>query len=109
MSISTIVSPSSSIRNFTVPWVAGCDGPMLRIWCSVWRSRSRSSASGGPPSSRLRGSVAIALVPRSDQRLAPLLRVVLAERVAFELVVEEDAPEIGMAGEADAVEIPDLA
>src|SRR5262245_28550042 len=46
MSRSTMVSPSSSIRNLTVPWVAGCDGPMLRIWCSVWRSRSKSSSSG---------------------------------------------------------------
>src|SRR5205823_3881099 len=36
-------------------------------------------------------------------------REVLAHRMAFEAVVGEDAPQIGMAGEIDAVEVPGLA
>src|SRR5262249_27086521 len=106
MSRSTMVSPSSSIRNFTVPCVAGCDGPMFRIWCSVWRSRSRSSSSGGASRS---GLMSTTLVPRAHQRLAPLLRIVLAQPVARELVVQQDAAQVGMAAEADPVQVPRLA
>src|SRR5262245_10234890 len=72
---------------------------MFRIWCSVWRSASRSFS--------MRGSFAMAVV-RPDERLAPLLRVVLAERVARELLVEQQAPEVRMTGEAHAVHVPDL-
>src|SRR5215831_2050595 len=101
MSRSTMVSPSSSIRNFTVPCVAGWDGPMLSTWCSVCRSFSRSSSSALV--------WAIGSVPRSDQRLAPLLRIVLAQGVTLELLVQQDAAQVGMVAEADPVQVPDLA
>src|SRR6185503_21353102 len=107
MSMLTMFSPSSSTRNFTVPCVAGCDGPMLSSWCSVWRSRSKSSSllSGGVG----KCGCATLLVPRTHERLAPLLRIVLAQRVPFEFVVEQDPPQIRMSVEADPVEVPDLA
>jgi hypothetical protein len=41
-----------------------------------------------------------------DERLPLAERVVLAQGVPLELLVHEDASEIGMAGEADAVEVP---
>src|SRR5262245_66482841 len=44
-----------------------------------------------------------------DQRLALLLRVVLAQRIADELLVEVDPPEIGMAVEPDPVHVERLA
>src|SRR5262245_16374118 len=106
MSRLTMFSPSSSTRNFTVPCVAGCDGPMLSTWCSVCRSRSKSSSERSGASGKYGSDM---LVPRADQRLAPLLRVVLAQRMPFELPVEQDAAQIGMTVEADAVQVPDLA
>src|SRR5262245_11055195 len=106
MSRSVMFSPSSSIRNLTVPCVAGCDGPMFRIWCSVWRSRSKSSSSG---SARRPEMPVIASVPRPDQGLPLLLRVVLAERMALEAVVEQDPAQVRMTAEAHAVEVEDLA
>src|SRR6185295_18047083 len=45
----------------------------------------------------------------ADQGLPLLLRVVLAQRVAHELGVHEDAPQIGVAAEADAVQVVGLA
>src|SRR6185312_14674152 len=45
----------------------------------------------------------------AHERLALLFGIVLAQRVADELLVHEDAAQIGMAAELDAVEIPDLA
>src|SRR5262245_39511902 len=112
---------------------------MFRIWCSVCRSASRSFSmrgwfakwwSPGFPlladvlSLELRGDCRVTslacgslraplrgacLVARPDQGLAALLRIVLAERVALELFVEQQPARIGMAGEAHAVHVPHLA
>src|SRR5262245_36398364 len=109
MSRSTMFSPSSSMRNLTVPCVAGCEGPMLSSWCSTWRSFSKSSASGGSGSPTSGSRVAIALIPRPHQRLPLLLGIVLAQRMAVELLVQKYPAQVGVPPEADPVEVPHLA
>src|SRR5262245_41124981 len=44
-----------------------------------------------------------------DERLASVDRVVLAQRMPDELLVEQEPPQVGMAGEPDAEHVPDLA
>src|SRR5919106_1539825 len=41
-----------------------------------------------------------------NERLPRAERIVLAERVAFELLVQKNPAQIGMSGEADPVEVP---
>src|SRR6266516_789367 len=65
------------------------------------------SPSGGSAPARvpgLRDGIAL-----GHEGLALVERVVLAQRVPFELRVHEDAAEIGMPGEADAEHVPHLA
>src|SRR5678816_2393615 len=122
-------SPSTVSTMRTVPCIAGCDGPMLIVISSGGSSCSvspRSCASLRPSTSclsdvRSRGAAMSVLLLRraldrvdrqvvaAHQRLALLLRVVLAQRVADELLVEVDATEIGVAVEADAVHVVGLA
>src|SRR5262245_61275591 len=107
-------SPSSFRLMRTVPWVAGWDGPIWISSGSAWRS-SESARSLLPAS--VSRTIALLLPPHlrrvevgsGDERLPALLRVVLPERVALELLVEIDAPEIGMSVETDPVEVPRLA
>src|SRR5207248_3596449 len=47
--------------------------------------------------------------PLGDQRLALAQAVVLSQRVTLELFVEQNAAEVGVAGEANAVKVPDQA
>src|SRR5690606_17839583 len=118
-------SPDSSITMRTVPCIAGWEGPTLSIIGSLGSSSSLSS------SSRSRGSItrasvslvlagpvrlpaeAHALVGAEgrdllealairNERLRPVGRIVLPQRMPDELRVQEDAPEIGMAAEDDA-------
>src|SRR5262245_10243346 len=119
-----MVSPSSSTLSRTVPCVAGWDGPMLSTILLVWRCASSSESSSGGSSSFSRSSAwamsvwsggargagaaeDVADGALGDERLPLAERVVLAQRVALELLVHEDASEIGVPGEADAVEVPD--
>ena len=114
---------SSTMR--TVPCIAGCDGPMLSGMGSVGSSGA-SPRSGGVleaeddaaglggrqrcfRSCACRASVYAVPAARRHQRLALLLGVVLAQRVADELRVHEDAAQVGVALEADAVQVEGLA
>src|SRR5579871_6237225 len=109
-------SPSSFRLNLMVPWEAGCDGPI----CSSMISSAGSDASiffahrAGKailvfvlpeilPDALTRGR------PRRrhridffDDRLAAVHRIVLAQRMADEGIVEQDAPQVGMIPEVDA-------
>src|SRR5688572_12409852 len=97
-------SPSTVSTMRTVPCIAGCDGPMLTVMRSGGSSVSvseRSCASLRPSTSCL--SVAespmlhLALdridrqIVAAHERLALLLRIVLAQRIADELFVHVDA------------------
>src|SRR5262245_19738968 len=99
----------------TVPCIAGCDGPMLTV-ISSWGSSvstSRSAESLRPRTRVLRSAMtssrSLEQVRAADQRLPLFLRVVLAQRVADELLVHVDPPQIGVALEADAVHVEGLA
>src|SRR5689334_12281684 len=107
-------SPSSCNVILTVPCVDGCDGPIwISIGC-VWRS----SVSGG---SVRPASIALLFprlepirllgrdLPAADERLALLLRIVLAQRVALKLLVEIDSSQIRVPLEDDAVHVVGLA
>src|SRR4029453_14504426 len=112
-----MVSPSRRRLNLMVPCDAGCDGPIwisvisLSPWSVSW-NRSGMSVPGVrsilaavlPREPRLRDGIAL-----GNQGLPLVPRVVLAQRVALELRVHEDAPQVGVADEADAVHVPDLA
>src|SRR6266508_6568793 len=97
----------------TVPCMAGWDGPMLTVMSSLGSScsSSRSSRFLRPRTSFLSSAMAPLLVRplAPDQRLAPLLGVVLAERMADELVVHVDAAQVRVAGERDPVHVVGLA
>src|SRR5262249_56347026 len=47
--------------------------------------------------------------PRPDQRLTPIDRVVLAQRMTDELLVHEQPTQVRVALEADTEHVPDLA
>src|SRR5216684_4814325 len=88
-----------------IPCIAGCWGPTLTCrFCPPLpvplpspRKISRVVVSAMPPS-----------VPRTDQRLPPLDGVVLAQGVPLELLVHQQASEVGVPLEADAEHIPHL-
>ena len=109
-----MVSPSSTRLNLMVPCVAGCDGP---IWISMISPRCGSRLTDSLGRSRCDGHQqrsrdghGFAIGSRSvDQRLASIDGVVLAQRVPLELLVHEDAAQVGMPVEADAEHVPDLA
>src|SRR6185503_13195794 len=119
MSALEIRSPCTSSTMRTVPCMAGCDGPMFSGTGWVGRSgrsmSAMSSASWKPRTTRRCSiSVVLILVSRLDvraphQRLALLLRVVLAQRVPDELGIHQDAAQVGMALEAHAVQVVRLA
>src|SRR5512139_3500990 len=118
-----ITSPSSSSTSRSTPCAAGCCGPKfsVKFWISgtagilcvqvglvarvvaddLRHERARLNADGLVDDAALRGVVAHLDV--ADQR------EVLAERVADEAVVREQAPQVRMAAEQDPVEIERLA
>src|SRR6185437_9935317 len=101
MSALTTRSPSRSSIILTVPWVAGCDGPICIRISGVCRSRLVSASGASAGTTGFLGS-------RSGiglNRLFVVLGVVFAQRMADEFVVEIDAAQVGMAVEADAIEI----
>src|SRR6266446_3072412 len=99
----TTVSPSSSAKMRMMPCMAGCAGPMFTCRCSLPPPVAASSPRN---SSRVVRSGMSSLDLGPDQRLAPVHGVVLAQRVADELLVEEEAPQVRMALEADAEHVP---
>ena len=84
-------------------------------WNSLRAARLRDlllQRGGGTARGRRTGAdVRLQRERRARRALArgPAQRVVLAERIAFPVVRHLDAPQIGMAVEADAVEVEDLA
>src|SRR5512139_3952109 len=105
MSQSMITSPSSLRLNLIVPCEAGWDGP---IWISMISSvASRSSGATARLALDIELPPRLDRVPLGDERLALVDRVVLAQRITDELLVEEDAPQVRMSGEADAEHVPD--
>src|SRR5215467_5855287 len=104
----------------TVPCIAGCDGPMLTVISSCGSSCSssvRSWTSLRPNTSCLRSALAmIGPLDRVDRqivaahvRLALLLGIVVAKRVADELLLHVDPAQIGMVIERHAVHVERLA
>src|ERR1700722_18715786 len=93
-----------------VPWDAGCDGPI----CSSMISSEGSA--GTILSFQRAGSAMIFLVSHvaarpanrinnridfGNDRLALVIEVVLAQRMSFERIVHQDAPQVRMALEDD--------
>src|SRR6266498_477956 len=96
---------SSVSRTRTAPWVEGCWGPMLRVMVSVrtvLHLLRREFLEGGRGQAAPRGVV-------GERDLLVAERRVLAERPADPVLGEQDAGQVGMAGELDAVEIEGLA
>ena len=110
------ISPSSSSTSRSTPCVLGCCGPMLTVIVSVrmFRHRVRSSLVPGATADRVRcwrGTLLRVTCSGSDasRRLADLHRIVLAQRIAFPVLRHQQPPQIGMAVEHDAEQVPDFA
>src|SRR6266478_4865538 len=101
MSALTTRSPSRSSTILTVPWVAGCDGPICIRISGVSRSRDGSAGGRSVGTARFVGSRSGIIL----NRLFVVFGVVLAQRMAHEFVVEVDAAKVRMAVEADAIEV----
>src|SRR6266704_6794327 len=101
-----MTSPSSSVVIRMIPCMAGCAGPTptRRFWLPLPVPLPSPSMN-----SRCVVCAITVLARRTDQRLAPVDRVVLPQRVTDELLVHEQTPQVGMAREAHAEHVPDLA
>src|SRR6266540_6015619 len=77
-------------------------------YTTLFRSQPSTAAPSPRNSSRVVRSAILRLDLRADERLAPIDGVVLSQRVADELLVEEEAPQIRMTLEADAEHVPHL-
>src|SRR4030067_95853 len=100
----TTVSPSSSSATRSTPWVEGCCGPMLRVMVSVrtvLHLLGLELAQLGRGLDALRGVV-------GERHFLVAERRVLAQRPPHPVLGQQDAPEIGMAGELDGEEIVGL-
>src|SRR2546426_4732896 len=119
-----ITSPSSSVTMRMIPCMAGCCGPTPS--CMGWvplpvpapsPSMNSRVVVGPDGATSITGSPRTArcgfALPRSDlgadQGLTAVDRIVLPKRMADELLVEEQALEVRMAGEAHAEHVPHLA
>src|SRR5437867_6483490 len=101
----TTVAPSGSSATRSTPWVEGCWGPMLSVMVSVrtvLHLLRRQLLERGVRRAAPRGVV-------GERDLLVAERGVLAERPANPVLGEQDAGQVGMAGELDAVEIEGLA
>src|SRR5258705_13524832 len=101
----TMVSPSSSSATRSTPWVEGCCGPMLSVIVSL---RTRLDLPGCQLLEPGRGLRAARRVVR-EGHLFVAERGVLAQRPAHPVLGQQDAGEVGMAGELDAKEIEGFA
>src|SRR4029453_13472598 len=99
------VSPSSSSTTRSTPCVDGCCGPMLSVMVSVRTELHLLRPELLEVGVRHR---AARRVVREGDLLIPERRV-LAQRPALPVLGEQDAREVRMAGEADAVEVVGLA
>src|SRR5262245_40498990 len=92
-----------------IPCMAGCAGPIPM--CIFWEPPPVP-----PPSPSMNSRVVVPRAPsatalrlRPDQGLTSVDRIVLPQRMARELLVHEEAAQVGMAGEADPEHVPHLA
>src|SRR5262245_50301880 len=99
------VSPSSSSTTRSTPCVEGCCGPMFRVMVSV---RTVFHLFRGQ---LLEIGIRLLAIGRvvSERHFLVTERRVLAQRPADPLLGEQDALQIGMTGEHDAVEVVGLA
>src|SRR3989442_3448978 len=98
------VSPSSSSTTRSTPCVEGCCGPMLSVMVSVrtvFHLLGRELLEVGVR------RLAIGRVV-GERHLLVAERRILAQRPSHPFLGKEDAREIGMAGEDDAVEVVGL-
>src|SRR5262249_11629524 len=92
-----------------MPCMAGCAGPRLTCRCSLPPLVAPSPRNSSRVVRMFILEVDACSHLRADERLAPVHRVVLAQRMAHELLVEEQTPEIGMPFETHAEHVPHLA
>src|SRR6476646_4989794 len=97
----TTVSPSSSSATRSTPWVEGCCGPMFKVMVSV---RTDLHLPGVELLQFRRGHGARGRVVR-ERHLFVAERRILAQRPAHPVLGQENARQLGMPGELDAVEI----
>src|SRR5579875_749787 len=113
-------SPSSLRLNLTVPWDAGWEGPICssitssvgsevktsfaqRAGKAIFRNYSLATTICLVPSASARGRArGLDRIDFGHQRLAPVIRIVLAQRIALEGVIKQDPAQVGMAAEFDA-------
>src|SRR6266540_5196912 len=135
---SSIISPSSVTMTRRTPWVAGCCGPTLSVMSCVWSARSALSLTMMPmpvPSAAWKaapaGAVSAALAPLPlpalvcsmiatvllpwflgpgpDLGLPGQQGEFLAQRVAVELLGQQQLGQVGVAVEAHAEQLGGLA
>src|SRR5687767_9729677 len=108
MSVPTTVSPSSLSTILTVPCMAGWEGPMLMTIGSMANSSGACLASSGNLSLSSMGillflpgldrhGLIVHGVAHGDEGLGLHDGVVLAQGMALELLVEQEALEVGVA------------
>src|SRR3954462_11003359 len=110
----TTVSPSSCMMRRNPPCVLGCCGPILSV-ISFGESDSRISMA--TPSDTAEALLAAgrrvlalgAVLQMLDQDVLVVKRPVLAERVAGEVVVQQDAAQVRVPHELDVEQVVDLA
>src|SRR5919206_3874249 len=113
---SSIISPSRVTTTRSTPWVAGCWGPTFRVMSWVRSSRSALSRTmmptpvpsaawkaAPPPRSRSIATVLLPrfLGPRPGLGLPGQQGELLAQRVALELLGQQQLGQVGVAVEAD--------
>src|SRR6185436_14666138 len=106
MALRSTRSPSSSAMICTVPCVAGCDGPMLTMTESSRSGVAKIDRTGLARGVSTGGSASVAV---RHERLLARLRVVLAQRMAGEALVQQDRAQVVIAAEDDAVHVVALA
>src|SRR5215813_7545946 len=95
------VSPSSSSATRSTPCVEGCWGPMLSVMVSLRTVADLLGSKllqGGRRLDASRGVV-------RERHLLVAERRILAQRPAHPVLGQQDARQVGMAGERDPVEV----
>src|SRR5437867_8462064 len=101
----TTFSPSSSSATRSTPCVEGCWGPMLSVMVSL---RTVLDLLGSQLLQSRRGLHARRRVVR-ERHLFVAERGILPERPSHPVLGEQDARQVGVSGERDAVEVVRLA
>src|SRR4051812_28096153 len=97
-----MISPSVRSTSRSTPCVLGCCGPMLTSISSVLTSNSTIVWSGAE-------TVAIKPSTAADAVILQRELVILAQRVPHPVLGQQNAAQVGVAGEPDAGQVVDLA